>query len=467
MLSWLKRRPGLRKVAGRALDVVAKRLYHRLRALREEGERELARQALTSARFVGEGIHISGAIHLSRADCFSVGNNVHIGDDARFVAEGGLVIGDNTHIGRNVSICTLTYEYEGIALPYDHRERYRPVTIGRNVWIGMNANITPGTRIGDGAIIGMGVTVSGVVPAGAIVGALHTHVLKHRDHERYERLETARQYGGREGRLLSAGDVATFKVPTDDAHPFFVVSTGRSGSMTVARTLSQHPDVACLHEPRVQLIRLSTQWAERSVEPERLRAELDALYSNTVSPVRVYGESDQNLTLLLDYLLERYPEAPIVWLIRDGRGVVASGNSRGWYHPGVSEGVRRAAWDAYRLQGDRVGDVSTTEWAAMTPFEKNCWYWAYMNRTIRERCAELPPSQWTKVHVESLAECTDALFRHIGVEPVNVEVERHNQGKGETKSFESWTNKERAAFEQICGAEMDLAYPGWRKTVTN
>lgn len=460
MSNWRERKS--RRLAQRILDKLAFHLHHRLESLRKVEAREAARQALDGVRFMGNGVRVNGAIHLSGADCCSVGNNVHIGSNAYFRAEGGLVIGDHTHISRNVTIYTINYEYEGVALPYDHRQRYRSVTIGRNVWIGMNVNIVPGTRIGDGAIVGMGATVSGVVPAGAIVGAPCAQIIKHRDSAHYERLVAARQYGGANGRLLSAEDVAAFKIRTDDANPFFVVSTGRSGSMTIARTLSQHPEVVCSHEPRIQLIRLSTQWAEGSVEQERLRAELDALYANTVSPAPVCGESDQNLTLLLDYLLERYPKAPIVWLIRDGRDVVASGNARGWYHPGVSDNVRRAAWDAYRLQGDRVGDVLSTQWEVMTPFEKNCWYWAYMNRTIRERCSKLPESQWLQVRLEFLAERIDALFRHIGVEPVPVEVERHNESKQRVRSSDAWTAEERSAFDKICGAEMDLAYPGWR-----
>ena len=39
--------------------------------------------------------------------------------------------------------------------------------------------------------------------------------------------------------------------------PFFVVTTGRSGSVSLALTLSQHPYVCALHESQRGLIRLS------------------------------------------------------------------------------------------------------------------------------------------------------------------------------------------------------------------
>ena len=43
----------------------------------------------------------------------------------------------------------------------------RPVTIGRNVWIGGGAIILPGVTIGDDAIIGAGSVVTRDVPEGA------------------------------------------------------------------------------------------------------------------------------------------------------------------------------------------------------------------------------------------------------------------------------------------------------------
>ena len=48
-------------------------------------------------------------------------------------------------------------------------ERARPVTIGRDVWVGGGAIILPGVSIGDGAVIGAGSVVTRDVPAGQTV----------------------------------------------------------------------------------------------------------------------------------------------------------------------------------------------------------------------------------------------------------------------------------------------------------
>ena len=73
------------------------------------------------------------------------------------------------------------------------------MTIGRNVWVGMNVVILPGATIGDWAIIGAGAVVSGTVAALAIVGAPPASVIKERDAEHYQRLENEGRYGGPNG----------------------------------------------------------------------------------------------------------------------------------------------------------------------------------------------------------------------------------------------------------------------------
>ena len=44
-----------------------------------------------------------------------------------------------------------------------------PVKIGNNVWIGENAVILAGSRIGDGCIIGANSVIKGVFPAGSMI----------------------------------------------------------------------------------------------------------------------------------------------------------------------------------------------------------------------------------------------------------------------------------------------------------
>ena len=132
-------------------------------------------------------------------DSIEIGNNVHIGDNAFIRGEGGLCIGDNTHISRNLLLYTMNHDYEGELLPYDSNMRYRPVTIGKNVWVGMNVTILPGAVIGNGAIIGAGAVVAGNVEEAGIYGACLAKKIKSRNLDHYKSLEETGKYGGVNG----------------------------------------------------------------------------------------------------------------------------------------------------------------------------------------------------------------------------------------------------------------------------
>ena len=151
----------------------------------------------------GKRVHLSPFSTFIEPRNMRVGDNVHIGFNGWFRADGGLEIGDNTHISRNCVIFTSSHNYEGERLPYDNTYIQKPVQIGKNVWLGMNVMIVPGVTIGDGAIIALGTVVVKDVPPLAVVGGYGKRILKYRDKEHYEKLEKEGLYGGVEGKALN------------------------------------------------------------------------------------------------------------------------------------------------------------------------------------------------------------------------------------------------------------------------
>jgi maltose O-acetyltransferase len=86
-------------------------------------------------------------------------------------------IGDHTLFGPAAQIYTALH-------PVDADERRKglelakPVTIGRDVWVGGAAVICPGVTIGDGAVIGAGSVVTRDVPARTLAAGNPCRVIK-------------------------------------------------------------------------------------------------------------------------------------------------------------------------------------------------------------------------------------------------------------------------------------------------
>jgi len=251
---------------------------------------------------------------------------------------------------------------------------------------------------------------------------------------------------------------------------FFVVTTGRSGSQTIARILSQSPNCICLHEPEPALVKEATLYHYRLVSDKMIRAIL----LSTRTPIlhrKIYGESNQKLSTMIPVLAEAFPESQFIWLVRDGRDVVASTYyAREWYKP-VDEVVDRPEpfsiplkeWTWYRLRGDQTGIMSTTQWEALSRFEKNCWLWAYTNEIIQEHLEKLPKERWMPIRLETLFEQLPDICRFVGVHlPPMIEKARHNVSAAVPKNWPEWSNDQKSAFERWCGEMMGMLYPDWR-----
>ncbi len=77
-------------------------------------------------------------------------------------------IGEGTQIGPSVQIYAADHPRDREAR-LSGRENGKPVTVGKNVWIGGGAILLPGITVGDDAIIGAGAVVTRDVPSGATV----------------------------------------------------------------------------------------------------------------------------------------------------------------------------------------------------------------------------------------------------------------------------------------------------------
>lgn len=422
---------------------------------------------IVSGRFtsLGTGGHIDPTVHVSDPRSVSIGNNVFIGSTCYIVSEGGLQIHDNVHISRRVTIYCSDHRFRGSeALPFGPSRTWRPVVIGKNAWIGMNVCILPGVTIGEGAIVGMGAVIAKDVPPFAIVGQNAYRVLGERDRQAYAEAESRSHYGGANGRVLQPSEVAAFKPTGRTQRPrmCFVVTTGRSGSTSLARIFENQPEVSARHEPRHQMVKLSTDYAYGEVSYEELLRQLEGMFldGTVYDPGLLRIESDQKYFNVIPALAEIFPDARFVWLIRSADAVLSSIVGRAWYageqHPVFSKVPRY--WHDFRVQGDRVADGPVADWERMSQFEKCCWYWAYVNRTIERDLRLLPESSRFILRLETLDAQVQELLEFLDLPRLSVVPKSSNEAFYAKHGREKWSSEEIAAYDRWCSPLMDKYY---------
>ncbi|GMK41170.1 transferase [Paenibacillus sp. CCS19] len=109
-----------------------------------------------------------------------IGNNVGI-SGATIYARSSITIGDYTNIGGNAKILDNDFhplEIEARNADIKEKIRTRPVTIGKNCFIGCNSIILKGTVLGDGCVVGAGAVVSGVYEDNSIIAGNPARVVK-------------------------------------------------------------------------------------------------------------------------------------------------------------------------------------------------------------------------------------------------------------------------------------------------
>ncbi|OOO18020.1 hexapeptide transferase [Agrobacterium salinitolerans] len=108
-----------------------------------------------------------------------LGDNVSINPYA--CLSGKVTIGNGVRIASHVSIVGFNHGFDDIETPI-HRQSLTSlgIEIGDDVWIGANAVVLDGVKIGRGAVVAAGAVVAKDVPAMAIAGGVPARVLRYR-----------------------------------------------------------------------------------------------------------------------------------------------------------------------------------------------------------------------------------------------------------------------------------------------
>lgn len=271
--------------------------------------------------------------------------------------------------------------------------------------------------------------------------------------------ETPRMSLPQVGVAQKAGFRSFANTSREEHNLFFVLSSGRSGSKTIAQTLGQLPRCVCLHHPAPELVVEATQCYYDGTGAEEIKRVLKD--TRPMATDRdTYGEVNLQLSLLIPILNDAFPTCKFIWLIRDGREAVASMYDRGWYDTSNTKVPQE--WHRARLQGDRTGDFSTAQWNSLTRFQRCCWIWKKYNLVIERELGTMEKQRWTSVRLDRLKNTLPELAAFLGLTWRRVLVEKHNVAIQPVKHWEDWESAQRNQFEQLCANDMDRWFPQWR-----
>lgn len=109
-----------------------------------------------------------------------IGDHVYINRFSVIDATHSVRIGDHTMIGPHCYITDHDHGMEPGTLIKNQPLRGKPVSIGRDCWIGAGATLLKGVQIGDGAVVAAGAVVTSDVDANVICGGIPARPIRHR-----------------------------------------------------------------------------------------------------------------------------------------------------------------------------------------------------------------------------------------------------------------------------------------------
>jgi acetyltransferase-like isoleucine patch superfamily enzyme len=180
------RRNGLRTIVTHALEIYVGALIRWLPGIEGLMLRGIFYRSLLHGS--GNNLLIYPNVYIIFSHRMTVGRRVAINVGTYIDSGGGLEIGDHVMIGPHCIISTREHSIEPTGVPMCYQPiRYRNITIGNDIWIGANATIRGGVKLGNGCVVAAGAVVIRDVPPNAIVGGVPAKVLRYRNNDRVER----------------------------------------------------------------------------------------------------------------------------------------------------------------------------------------------------------------------------------------------------------------------------------------
>jgi len=264
------------------------------------------------------------------------------------------------------------------------------------------------------------------------------------------------------------------------ARPFFIVSSGRSGTAMLHKALSAAPGVEMHHEYAVQITQpLAVKRYLGAIGEAEVQKILAESFGAAVTHARAahWGDSSNKLSWLVPDLAKLFPDARFVHLVRDGRKVASS-----YFHKLGAENYDDRANAALQAWYDgkssapppekpywwpvpRRDDVMAEAFRGFDQFQRICWHWAEINRVSLAALAAIPQDRTLFVRLEDLTRSPALLKKLYGFLDLPfaeadfaVFARPHNVNKPEDRLLDA---RQSLQFDAIAGGMMaTLGYAG-------
>jgi len=242
---------------------------------------------------------------------------------------------------------------------------------------------------------------------------------------------------------------------------FFLIGSGRCGTLFVSSLLNQDPGATVRHEPRGHpdldsrpRARRDPAFADYYIEHYRKYV----IYRDIVHTGKaIYGEVSSPLRCLGGALHRSFPHAHMMILARDGRDTVRSA-------------LNRQTALGFQAMHDPVrplpGDPFQPRWTSLSNFEKICWWWMDAYRMLLDQLPGQPI-----IHFEQTLRDYDYLKTRV-LDPIGLNISqetwtahkarrsRNSAEEYRVPHWRDWSDAEKTFFDDTCGQTMErLGYP--------
>jgi len=271
--------------------------------------------------------------------------------------------------------------------------------------------------------------------------------------------------------------------------PFFIVSSGRSGTAMLTKGLTSAQGVTIEHEYMVHIVQpLAVRRYQGLIGEKTAQNVLSSTHGAAVlyAQTPLWGDSSNKLSWLIPDLDALFPTARFIHLVRDGRKVTSS-----YFNKLAAECYDERSTEvlaAHLAEPGRVpapppekkywwpqpspGTEMADDFTRFDQFERIAWHWAEINRVILRDLAAVPDERKILVHLEDLHSDPAAvrdLFHFLDLayheEHGAMFVRPHNVNRPVDTML---TREQRASFQNLGGEMMQrLGYAGRAEYAVN